>query len=173
MNERAPTFEEFLVHAKLFGCELVVETAARLLPEPDLARLRVEIDLLVRRSSRRGSRLPRRRRTAAETLVACAALRAEGLAHGYIAEKLGISEKRVRALLAQDRRSRKTSAPPQGENHVLDCPPSPSEMAQPSHENARETSEATDCPQEPFQTHSEGSTEELREEPPAGDEAPG
>jgi hypothetical protein len=171
VSARAPSFEEFLVHAKAYGSECVVQTAASWLTERELARLRVEIDLLDPRSSRRGSR--RRRRSTWQTQVACIALRAEGLAHGYIAEKLGISEKRVRALLAQDRRSRKTSAPPQGENHVLDCPPSPSEMAQPSHENARETSEATDCPQEPFQTHSEGSTEELREEPPAGDEAPG
>jgi hypothetical protein len=172
VNERAPTFEEFLVHAKLFGCELVVETAARLLPEPDLARLRVEIDLLVRRSSRRGSRLPRRRRTAAETLVACAALRAEGLAHGYIAEKLGISEKRVRELLARDRRSRKASVRPQRGNQFPDLDSNGPDSAWLGGEITSETGNAANDLGEPSQAQI-GGTEGLREEPLAGGEAGG
>src|SRR6516165_5779329 len=43
VKELTPGFEQFLRHAHLFGTELVIETAAQLLPERELARLRVEI----------------------------------------------------------------------------------------------------------------------------------
>jgi hypothetical protein len=145
--------EAFLRHAQLFGPESVIETAEQLLPERELARLRVELDGLHRRSSRRASRLPRRRRSTHETLLACVALREQGLVVPYVAEKLGISVKWVMELLARYRRE---SAPLQGRKQVPDRPSSPSETAWLSGENAPETAETADSLQKPVQTQSQG-----------------
>ena len=170
MSARAPSFEEFLVHAKAYGSECVVQTAASWLTERELARLRVEIDLLDPRSSRRGSR--RRRRSTWQTQVACIALRAEGLAHGYIAEKLGISEKRVRELLARDRRSRKASVRPQRGNQFPDLDSNGPDSEWLGGEITSETGNAANDLGEPSQAQI-GGTEGLREEPLAGGEAGG
>jgi predicted transcriptional regulator len=158
--------EQFLRHARLFGSDLVIETAEPLLTERELVRLRVEIDSLVRRSSRRLSRSPRRRRPTEETMLAAVAMREEGFVIGYIAEKLGVTEKTVRELLARHRRE---SASPQGPHQGLDRPLRPPKTAWLSGENAAETaatyndSRKSSQPQSGEATH--GSAQDFRKEP--------
>jgi hypothetical protein len=153
-SEVTPGVEKFVRHAQAFGPELVIETAASLLPERDVARLRVEVDALERRARRRFGANPRRRRSTQETMLAVLALREQGLVLGFIGEKLGISEKRVRELLARHRRE---SAPPQGGKQVPDCPSRPPETAWLSGENASETAITANHLQKPSQTQQQGS----------------
>jgi hypothetical protein len=154
VSEVVPGFEQFLRHAELFGPESVIEVAEQLLPEREVARLRVEVDALHRRSSRRASRLPRRRRSTQETLIAVVALREQGLVIGYIAEKLSITEKTVKELLARHRRE---SASPQGGKQVLDASSGTPETAWLSGENAFEPAKTADFSQKPSQTQKHGS----------------
>ena len=96
-----PTLTAFVRHAKLFGTEGVEETAAGFLGESALARLRVELDALERnRRSPSGYSIGKpRRRSASETATAVVQLSVEGLVVSAIADRLGISDKRVKALL--------------------------------------------------------------------------
>jgi hypothetical protein len=167
VNEAAPGFEQFLHHAKVYGTELVIETAEGLLPERDLARLRVEMDALDRRPSRRFSRLPRRRRSTEETMLAAVAMREQGLVTGYIAERLAITEKTVKALLARHRREQRQSAPQQGEKQVPDSASRPPETAWLSGENASETTETADYLHKPPQPQSREPRAESQGDPPA------
>jgi hypothetical protein len=149
VSEVTPGFEEFVRHAQAFGPELVIETAQQMLPEREVARLRVDVDALNHRSSRRTSRPTRRRRSTQETMLAAVALREQGLVIGYVAELLGISVKTVRELLARHRRE---SAPLQGGKQVPDRRSRPLETAWLSGENASETAETADYLQKPSQT---------------------
>jgi hypothetical protein len=155
VKELTPGFEQFLRHAHLFGTELVIETAAQLLPERELARLRVEIDPLSRRIRRRFGPSPRRRRSTEETMLAAVDMRKEGLVIGLIAEKLAITERTVKALLARHRREQRESAPQQGEKQVPDAPSRPSETAWLSGENAAETAETANDLHKPPQPQSQ------------------
>jgi len=150
VKEVTPGFERFLRHAQLFGADFVLETAKPLLTEREVARLRVEVDLLDRRSSSRSSR-PRRRRSTEETMLAAVAMRDEGLVIGYIAEKLGISVKTVKELLARHRRE---SASRQGRKQGLDRHARAPETAWLSGENAPETARTSNYLQKPPQPQS-------------------
>lgn len=142
-------FHDLRRHAELFGPDLVIETAEPLLTERELARLRVEVDALERRRSRYG---PRRRRSEAETMLAAVAMREEGLVLAYIAEKLGVTEKTVKELLARHRReSASAQAPYQG----LDLPSRPPKTARLSGENAPETAETGNHLRKPVQPQSQ------------------
>jgi hypothetical protein len=167
VNEVTPGFEQFLRHAQLFGTELVIETAARLLPERELARLRVEIDPLSRRRRRRFAPSPRRRRSTMETMLACVDMREQGLVIGLIAEKLSISEKTVKELLARHRREQGRSAPRQDGKQVLGGPSRPSETAWLSGKNASEKTETANDLQKPFQPQSQETRAESQGDSPA------
>jgi hypothetical protein len=145
-------FEQLLRHAQVFGPESVIEVAELLLPERELARLRVEVDLLERRRSRYG---PRRRRSTQETLLAAVAMREEGLVIGYIAEKLGVTAKTVRELLARHRRE---SAPRQAQSQGLDPPSRSPKTASLSGENAAETADMGNGSRQLAQPQSRGAT---------------
>jgi hypothetical protein len=152
VNEVTPGFERFLRHAQLYGADLVLETAESLLAERELARLRVEVDALDRRRPRYG---PRRRRSETETMLAAVAMREEGFVIGYIAEKLGVTEKTVKELLARHRRE---SASQQAQNQGLDRRARPPKTASLSGENASETAQTGNYLQKPRQPQSERAT---------------
>lgn len=104
----SPYLGAFLEHARRFGPELVAETAAAYLDEPELDRLRVELDELER--ERRRGRFTvgrRRRRSEAESARYARALAEELAEQGLgrlalehrIADKLGVSDAYARRLL--------------------------------------------------------------------------
>jgi hypothetical protein len=105
---------DYLRHAQLYGSDCVYETAATHLAAGELALLRIELDQLERRAvkGRFARKARKRRRSGEETLIAVVTLREQGLVVGAIADKLGISIKVVKELLATHRR-RQRAAPEQ------------------------------------------------------------
>ena len=92
-----PDLDALVRHADRFGPECVYEAGESILPHDDLV-LRVHVDGLAGR--RRG------RRGRDEMIEAARLLRAEGKVVSVIADKLGVSDKTVRAYLARPRPSK-------------------------------------------------------------------
>jgi hypothetical protein len=104
----APTFEQFMRHAELFGIECVFETAAEYLPVVEMDRLRIELDAIER--ERRHGRFTvgkNRRRSETETVRYAVALAQELAEAGLssraignkVADKLGLSDAYARRVL--------------------------------------------------------------------------
>jgi predicted transcriptional regulator len=93
-------------------------------------------------------------------MIAALAMREDGFVIGYIAEKLGVTEKTVRELLARHRRE---SASPQAPYQGLDRPSRPRKTARLSGENAPETTKTTDYLRNPVQPQSQVATPESAE----------
>jgi hypothetical protein len=101
----------YLRHAQLYGAECVYETAATHLPAGELALLRVELDRIDAHQPRGrfASKTRKRRRSREETLAAAVALREQGLVIGAIADKLAITCKVAKELLATHRRRQRAA----------------------------------------------------------------
>jgi hypothetical protein len=123
----ALTSEKLLAHASSYGTDCVYDTAATHLSAGELALLRVELDRIDRSAPTRGRFAPkprRRRRSREETLAAAVALRQQGLVIGAIADKLTITRKVVKELLATHRRRQRAAekaAPPRPPSYVVGC----------------------------------------------------
>ena len=100
-------------------------------------------------------------------MLAAIDMRKQGLVIGLIAEKLSITEKTVKELLARHRREQRRSAPRQGEKQVADSPSRPSETAWLSGENASETTETADYLHKPPQQQLQEPRAESHGDPPA------
>jgi hypothetical protein len=108
-----PSLAALIGHAAHYGVEGVYETAERHLDEPELRRLRIELDAL-ERSRRNGHyRIGRRRRRShAEQVEAARMLVGEGMTASEVAVKLGVTTRYVRRLLRAPERPSRMSAGP-------------------------------------------------------------
>jgi len=99
------TLEGFVAHARTHGVDMVADTAALYLSEPDLVRLRVELDLIERgRKGRNGFNTGQRRRRSPEEIErAFDVLREDGLVPAAIADKLGLSEDALRRAVSRSK----------------------------------------------------------------------
>jgi hypothetical protein len=99
MTAHAPTLDEFVRHARLFGLEDVVETARAYLAPPELAALELEVAQLGAKNGRPAA--TRQRRTTTQLQEQVRALRDRGMVPGAIADTLNISDRRTESLLRQ------------------------------------------------------------------------
>lgn len=92
----------FIRHAHLYGTESVEEVAAAYLTPGELTSLRIELDVIERsrKSSHGFSNGKRRKRSSEETAEMVEQLLAEGLVPAAVADKLGISDSRLRRVLS-------------------------------------------------------------------------
>jgi hypothetical protein len=96
----APSLEQFVRHAQLFGTECVHETAEGYLGPRALLRLRVDLDRIDRdRKAGRYTVGKRRRRDNDETRQAAIQLSVEGKTTAEIGDILGVSPEHAQRLV--------------------------------------------------------------------------
>jgi hypothetical protein len=122
-----PTLAQLIRHAELYGTDLVYETAEDFLAESELVQLALELNRIDGRA-RKGvhdfRRRPKLKRlSTAQKLKTVAFLIKEGAPHSRIAMHLGVTERQVRRLA---RETRKTGLLPleSGKNRTFSAHPS-------------------------------------------------